>query len=83
MPSREPDVWTMLFEQTPTIVRWLLGVLTMGLFTLGGVIYKINKRDMEKLNGDIDGLRRDINGVREQQNQIYRLLITRGSGHDS
>lgn len=47
--NSSPDIWTLLFEQTPIVLRFALGVLTLGIFTLLGVLYRWNRRDMEKL----------------------------------
>jgi len=49
-----PDVWQLLFEQTPVIIRGLLGVLTLGLFTVAGILYRWHQADMRRIEGRID-----------------------------
>lgn len=61
--SRSPDVWQLIFEQTPVIIRAALGILTLGMFTLATMIYKINRDDMAEL--------RRIQ--REEMSEIKRL----------
>lgn len=77
MPSREPDVWQMIFEQTPTILRWLLGVLSLGLFTLLSILYRWNKKDADEVKQDINRLHGRIDRVEDKQDQIYQLLLSR------
>ena len=36
----DPDIWRLIFEQTPPAVRWILGVLSLGLFTLATHFWK-------------------------------------------
>ena len=55
-----PDVWNLLFEQTPVIVRWALGVLTLGLFTVTGILYRWNRQDIQRIDSRITD---NINGV--------------------
>jgi hypothetical protein len=54
--TKSPDVWQMLFEQTPVIIRWFLGILTLGLFTLASVLYKWHRDDMDKVHKRMDAL---------------------------
>lgn len=53
--EKTPDFWQMMFEQTPVIIRAALGFLTLGMFTLATMIYKINRQDM----GEIRKLHRE------------------------
>lgn len=48
-PSPEPDIWTLLFEQTPVLMRILLGVLTVGVFSLAGMLWKWNRTDLQRV----------------------------------
>lgn len=54
MDHRDPDVWQLIFEQTPTVLRWVLGVLTLGIFTLAGVLYKWHRQDLAEVHQRID-----------------------------
>lgn len=48
------DIWNLLFEQMPTIFRWMLGVLTLGIFTMLSILYRWHRRDMERVEHRID-----------------------------
>lgn len=50
------DVWDLLFNQTPTILRWVLGVLTIGVFTLASVLYRWHRSDMKEMHDRVDRL---------------------------
>ena len=56
MDPKNPDIWTLVFQQTPTIIRWMLGILTMGIFTLAGVLYRWHRDDMRDLHDRVDRL---------------------------
>ena len=40
------DMWEMLFEQTPTVWRWIFIILSGGLFALAGYIWRGNKDEL-------------------------------------
>jgi hypothetical protein len=54
--ERNPDFWQMMFEQTPVVIRYILGILTLGLFTLASVLYKWHRDDMERMHERMDDL---------------------------
>lgn len=54
--SRSPDVWQLLFDQTPVLIRAILGILTLGLFTLASVLYKWHRDDLDKVHQRMDAL---------------------------
>ena len=49
MMERDPNVWVMLFEHTPPLLRWLLGIMTLGLFTLASTLWRANQRKVVEL----------------------------------
>lgn len=49
MAVPEHAVWVLLFEQTPPALRWILAVLTGGLFLLVQQIYRNHKERVNKL----------------------------------
>jgi len=82
MDSRSPDIWQLMFEQTPTIIRWVLGVLTLGVFTLAAVLYKVHREDLNKVHLRINELdqrfahRQELTEARfeARHDQIYRRM---------
>lgn len=81
------DVWRLLFDQTPVVLRWVLGVLSAGVFTLATYIYRRNQRRMEHVEQHIDRKIRDVEqrmeGVnaasqRRDEHIINRLEIIDG-----
>ena len=72
--GRNPDLWQMMFEQTPVVLRWVMGVLTLGIFTLASIVYKWHREDMERVRQqqreDMEHTRRNINRVHERVDEV-------------
>lgn len=49
-----PDVWKLLFDQTPIALRWALGIMSAGVFTLATHIYQRNQRKAQAMEDYID-----------------------------
>lgn len=71
-PDGDPDIWQLLFEQTPVAVRWTLGIMTFGMFSLVGVIYRINREDIREIHSRIDRLEYRIN---ERLDEVNAQLL--------
>lgn len=87
MPAPDISIWYLLYEQTPPVLRWVLGVLTFGIFTLIGYLYKRDRRTMARVEdrldkridsleqytrGQFSDLHRDIN---KRLDQINRNIL--------
>lgn len=48
------NVWILLFEHTPPAMRWVLGILTCGLFYLAQRLYLAHKNRVDKLESVIN-----------------------------
>ena len=70
MDPKTPDVWTLVFQQTPTIIRWMLGILTLGIFTLASVLYRWHRDDMRALYDRVDRLDRRLTAQHTETTQI-------------
>jgi len=70
MDPKTPDIWTLVFQQTPTIIRWVLGILTMGIFTLAGVLYRWHRDDMRALYDRVDRLDSRLTAQHTETTQI-------------
>lgn len=71
MPDpRNPDIWHMVFEQTPPAIRWVFGVLTFGVFTLLSVIYKWSRDDMQKVYARMDHLEATMEKRHAETNRL-------------
>lgn len=95
--GRNPDVWSMIFDQTPVILRWVMGILTIGIFTLASILYKWHREDMarvrEQQQADMDQTRSNINRVHQRIDEVkdqinhnhttlYQLLIEQNTRRD-
>ena len=49
MLSHDHNIWVLLFEQTPTVLRWILGILSCGLFWLAQRLYLNHKQRVDNL----------------------------------
>jgi hypothetical protein len=54
MQAPQVDIWHLLFEQTPVLLRGVLGFLTLGLFTLAGILYRWHLEDMRRIESRMD-----------------------------
>ena len=61
-PGDAPDIWKLIFEQTPVVIRWLLGVLTLGIFTMLGLLWRWSRKDIENLQKHQHDHLQSING---------------------
>lgn len=85
-----PDIWALIFEQTPQAIRWIFGVLTLGLFTLATLLWRWHREEMKRLEDDTQQVRREVherldrevNGIHSRLDDIYQavLRINRGGG---
>lgn len=69
-PKNPADIWQMLFEQTPIVLRWVLGVLTLGIFTIAGVLYRWHRDDLEHVNQRIDRLESTMDTRHQETNRL-------------
>lgn len=78
---KNPDIWTLLFEQTPTIIRAALGVLTMGIFTLAAVLYRWHRDDLREVHERVDRLENRIEAQHVESNRLlFQIARNTGSG---
>ena len=79
---KTPDIWTLLFEQTPTIIRGALGVLTLGIFTLASVLYRWHRDDLKEVHDRVDRLERLMDERHQETNNLL-LQIMVNTGRDA
>jgi len=73
---RDPDVWEMIFTQTPTFLRWLLGILTLGLFTLASVLYRWHRADMKEMHERMDRMDSLANRRHDETNRLLLQIAS-------
>ena len=56
----EPSVWEMLYTQTPVALRAVLGFVTLGLFTLAGILYRWHRADIQAVHDRMDRLEKRL-----------------------
>lgn len=49
MLPHDHNIWALIFEQTPTALRWILGILTCGVFWLIQRLYINHKERINRL----------------------------------
>ena len=71
-----PDVYQLLFEQLPPVLRWLLGVLTLGGFTLASWIWARNERNVERIERQVhQRMDREMGQIHERLDEMNRHLV--------
>ena len=73
-----PDVWHLVFEQTPPAIRWVLGVATLGLFTLAGMLWRWQRRDVERVERQVHARMDRVESKVDEQNKLL-LEIARNT----
>lgn len=56
LASAVPMIWDLMFEQTPVVIRWLLGVMLVAIASLIGIVYRRLRADVKRLHHRIDGV---------------------------
>jgi len=67
-PAPDIDIWSAIFEQTPRVIRWALGFMTLGVFTLLSVLYRWHREDMQRVHERVDRLERRLDGCLDEVN---------------
>ena len=52
-PVDAPDVYHLIFDQTPRVIRWVLTVLTFGLFALAGWLWRRQERTAQRIEDQL------------------------------
>lgn len=72
----EVDIWAAIFEQTPRVVRWALGILTLGIFALLSVLYRWHRDDMRRVHERMDNLEKRIDSRLDEVNSHLIEIAT-------
>lgn len=76
---KSPDIWQLVFDQTPSVIRWALGVLTLGIFTLASVLYRWHRDDLKEVHERVDRLESRIEAQHTETNRLL-FQIARNTG---
>jgi len=71
-----------MFEQTPVIIRWLLGIVTLGFFTLASVIYKWQRQDLQSVHERIDRMDAKFERRHAEQQRVLIRIATNTRSHN-
>lgn len=73
---QQPDVWQLIFVQTPPVLRWVLGILTFGLFTVVGMLWRWQVRNVERVETQIHSrMDREMEQLHSRLDETNRLLV--------
>ncbi|MDI5890620.1 hypothetical protein [Halomonas rhizosphaerae] len=72
---KTPDIWTLLFDQTPVIIRAVLGLLTLGIFTLAGVLYRWHRDDLKEVHDRVDRLEHVMDERHQETNRLLFQIV--------
>ncbi len=80
-----PNVWILMYEQMPPVLRWLLTILTGGLLYLIALLYKRHVERIQALESvakaaatrrEMEVLRREMaTGTRETHKRLDDLMF--------
>ena len=74
----DPDIWRLLFDQTPPVLRWVLYILSGGVLLLAVAIWKAHRKRIEDIERresqwatkeDVRQIRRDLGEFRSDVNR--------------
>lgn len=63
----ETNLWEKLYEQTPTIIRWALGVLSLGAITMGMAYWRWRQKHIREELSRVENKIDEANEVRRQE----------------
>ena len=75
-----PDVWSLFYEQTPRVLQFVLGVLSLGVFTIFGVLWKWQRNDVarveKQVHDRIDSLEQRLQTRMDETNRLLMQIAT-------
>lgn len=74
-----PIIWDLMFEQTPVVIRWALGVTLLAIMSLVGLIYKRLRADIKRLHSRIDGVETRIDTDFRELNTSLLMVARNGA----
>jgi len=80
MPS-DPNIWIQIYEHTPPLLRWLLGVLTLGLWTAYHMMWRRQQERIAKIEShyatksDMSAVQDHIGSVHKDVREIRNWLM--------
>jgi len=76
MLPHDHNIWMLIFEQTPVALRWILGILTCGIFWLAQRLYLNHKERVNRLENLIVNQSKETNkNIREVHAKVDRLTL--------
>ena len=74
--SEDPAIWELALSQTPPVLRWVFGILTLGLFTLATYLYRMNRDNMDRVERQIhDRIDREMGQVHNRLDEMSGHLV--------
>lgn len=81
--QESPDIWELLFQQTPRVMRWALGTATLGFFTLASLLWKWHRQDIVRMEKDAreysrevhQRIDREMEHINDRLDLIYGAII--------
>ena len=71
-----PDVWHLFYEQTPRVLQFVLGVLSLGVFTIFGVLWRWHRNDVKRVETQVhDRIDRMEQRMESRLDETNRLLL--------
>jgi len=77
MLPHDHNIWVLLFEQTPPVLRWILMILTGGIFWLIQKLYLNHKERVNRLENLIraQGLETN-NNIKDVHEKVDKLTLS-------
>lgn len=75
--TNDPNFWKMAAEQTPTVIQWAFTILTFGVFTLAGWLWKRHQENTERIERQLnqrldhteDHINKRMDGIEDRLSQ--------------
>lgn len=97
MPDiKAPEVWVLAYDQLPTIMRWVLGIFSVGAISLASLVYSLHREarerdriqhrtDIKQINEAITHMSDRMDGLNTQMQrnheQVHMLFIEHPGKH--
>lgn len=74
MESPDLDIWMMLLDQTPVVVRWAFGLLAVFIFWLLYLLMRVGLQRMRSTDSQLVSLRERVNSLERAPDELHQVL---------
>lgn len=87
MSDGPPEFWLSVYESAPALIKWALWVLSLGLITLLGTLWRWHRREIERLERSVESAHQrvdeNISTLQKRVDDVYRLVSQMSGAYET